>query len=272
MISNQIQEYYDSHAIFKLRDFAFGNLRIDAAIRFIDACIPDRPFELLDIGCGIGTAVHKLSKSNLNGTFCGADISAGSVEIAKRLFGNNQCSFVQISNFKDLELKLGNRLFDIITLVDVFEHIKVEDRPELFQFLLKYIKADGQIILTCPTPEHLDYLRSHNPVEIQPVDENISFQVLNDLAISLQIPLAYYSLKSIRFPGDYFHVVFSRRPVPELTNYQRPIVSLKDKLKYRVRKIFKRKRIVSKPNPCLKLIEERLGLEAVQKLITINGK
>lgn len=270
--TNLIASYYDQNILGKLRDFAFGNMRLRAAIEFVDSCLTGDSFSLLDIGCGIGSFTNELFKRNPNGNFTGIDISPESIRVANKLFRNNSTQFHLIDNLKDMSNSVGKEKFDIISLIDVFEHLDEYDRTNLADFIKEHIQNDGRIIFTCPTPQHLDFLRQNYPDEIQPIDENISMEVLMKFSNQICIPLSYYALKSIRMPGDYFHAIFSHKQSPKLN---RPVKikppTLTQKLEHRFKKIFF-KHLPPASEENLAFISKHLGTKVADEIRQINDR
>jgi hypothetical protein len=76
---------------------------------------------------------------------------------------------------------------------------------------------------------------------MQPVDEHISFNVVNKLALATVTEVQLYQVKSIWNTGDYSHVVleknddfesafFSNKPVSKLERANRILSKLKNRL------------------------------------------
>lgn len=109
---------------------------------FCDRFIVGKSGKLLDIGCGLGYFVKKVSNFSDWQVF-GYEISPAAVEFAKDKLGLNNvfCGRVEESNF----LK---EYFDIITLWDVIEHIP-NPRP-LLTYSLSILKDDGILFIHTP--------------------------------------------------------------------------------------------------------------------------
>ncbi len=100
--------------------------------------------DVLDIGCGPATNL-KISKNKIN-TYVGIEYDS---ELVKKLNNKHAGSkFFQ----KDLDVDTFdfNEKFDRILLIAVIEHIF--NQKHLLKECLKYLKPDGKIIITTPTP------------------------------------------------------------------------------------------------------------------------
>ena len=168
--SNDIPSYYDAHVQGKLRGFVEGNARVEWAWSTIDQSIVEPPAHVLEIGCGIGDLSWRMSRHWPRSRVVGLDVSQRSLELARALFADTRVEFCEGPLVKG---RLTGH-FDLIVLVDVYEHIAVSDRPALHDAIKTLRSQNGRIVLAFPTPRHLAWLRRHKPEEIQPVDEDIT--------------------------------------------------------------------------------------------------
>jgi ubiquinone/menaquinone biosynthesis C-methylase UbiE len=76
---------------------------------------------ILEIGCGIGTIVHELSKKGHN--IIGIDISSEAIEYGKKKYGDIHLE-VQAAEILPYE----NESFDVVLSFDLFEHIAEIDK------------------------------------------------------------------------------------------------------------------------------------------------
>jgi len=109
---------------------------------FCDKFIVGEKGRLLDVGCGLGYFIKKVSAFP-NWQVFGYEISPAAAEFAKNKLELNNifCGLVEESDF----LK---EYFDIITLWDVIEHIP-EPRPLLI-YLLSILKDNGILFIHTP--------------------------------------------------------------------------------------------------------------------------
>jgi SAM-dependent methyltransferase len=203
-----VQAYYDERVDGKIRDFTQANPRIEAAIQLVAEWAPPEPKRILEIGCGIGATCWRMAGAWPEAEVIGADVSPISIEVAKTCFRRPNLSYraglVQEGVF------VGS--FDLVLLMDTYEHIARSDRPSLHRTIKSFLSNDARLIMTVPTPAVLSYLREESPSEIQPVDEDVTPQDIVELARDTETRLLYYREVGIWHYGDYAHVVIGRYP------------------------------------------------------------
>lgn len=201
--TSSVKEYYDAHTIEKLRGFVEGNPRVELAWETIVGWAPNRPKRILEIGCGVGDICWRMRRRWTEAEVVGVDISARSIDTARRLFADEGLSFVEG------ELKPGTVQgpFDLIVLMDVYEHIARTERPALHAVLRELRSPGGRIVLAFPTPRHLAHLREHQPEHIQPIDEDVDVESLQVLARDTASELLMYREVGVWHEGDYAHAV-----------------------------------------------------------------
>lgn len=203
----EVQSFYDTQVKRKLRDFVEGNDRVERAWQTIDRWAPTNPQRILEVGCGIGHICWRMSRRWPNAHIVGWDISPQSISIATKLFGSSRLSFFQGAI---LHNQLENK-FDLIVLMDVYEHIPSWERPKVHEILKERRSDEGRIVLSFPTPRHLTWLREHSPNEIQPVDEDISPSTIVSLANDAECEILLYQEVGVWHEGDYAHAVLGKR-------------------------------------------------------------
>lgn len=205
--AEEIKSYYDEHLSGKLEGFVEGNPRVERAWATVERWAPRQPAAVLEIGCGIGDICGRMTERWPAARVAGLDISAASLEAARRLFGSSRLTF------HEGPLTRG-RLegpFDLVLLMDVYEHIAVGDRGALHDTIAGLLGPGGRIILSVPTPRHLAWLRQDHPAEIQPVDENIRIETLSALARATETEILLYEEVDVWYYGDYAHAVLGRK-------------------------------------------------------------
>jgi cyclopropane fatty-acyl-phospholipid synthase-like methyltransferase len=202
-----VVSYYDEHVQHKLNDYIKVNPRIEFACKTIISNTPKTPQHILEVGCGMGNISSRMHKHWPNAYITGIDISTSSIQLAQKLFADEKLQFKETiltpDTFKD-------ERFDLIIFMDVYEHIAVNDRPDVHAALLKLLKNKGRIILTVPTPHNLKWSLVNKPETMQPVDEHISFEVIGKLAADTHTEVMLYELKNVWNVGDYAHIVLEK--------------------------------------------------------------
>lgn len=201
-----VKTYYDDRIEGKLRDFTDFNPRIEAAVRTLADWAPQKPKRVLEIGCGIGATSWRMAKAWPQAEVIGADVSPRSIEVARTCFKLPNLSYFE--GFIEPGVIAGK--FDLIVLMDVYEHIAVQDRPVLHQTIRELLSDDSRVFVSVPTPSHLEFLRKHHPLEIQPVDEDVGPLEAHAIAQDTQSELLSYRQVGIWRYGDYAHFVFGR--------------------------------------------------------------
>jgi 2-polyprenyl-3-methyl-5-hydroxy-6-metoxy-1,4-benzoquinol methylase len=232
----EVINYYNEHVQHKLNDYINVNPRIEAAWTALLAFAPESPLNILEVGCGIGGIAYRLSRRWTSATVRGIDISTQSIQIAEKLFSGSR------TQFKSGVLKPDtyNEQFDLIVLMDVYEHISVEDRAEVHAALKKLLRNKGRIFVSIPTPHYLKWLKKNKPENIQPVDEHITMAVIEKLAADTATEVIMYQRKDIWSRGDYAHFVLERNDDFEASFFASKPVSTIERFKRGLNKVIYR--------------------------------
>lgn len=259
------QEYYDKHTHRKIRDFIKGNARVSSAWSTLERFAPSSPREILEIGCGIGSVCWKMSQKWPEAVVTGIDISSKSINAARQLFAAQNVRFY--ANAPEFGRHLGN--FDLIVLMDVYEHISIQDRPSLHCTLRESISDLGRIFLSIPTPAHLHWLKTHKPDQIQPIDEDINIETILTLANETETVVICYKEVNVWKERDYAHIVLG--PQNEVAFAKSPRVASK-KGRNIVRSLIRRM-FPKKQTPLLSesgrraYVRERLGEDVLKEAL-----
>jgi len=206
----EVKAYYDEQSLRKIKDYVVGNARADAATAALMRWMPAEPARVFEVGCGVGYTSFHIASIFDNCQVTGFDISEKSIEIAQKLFVHPHTEYIQADQLRDINLLGAKPAFDMIFLIDVLEHIPLNERTGLYNFIKENLSPNGRVFLACPTPAFLAWLKVHDPANIQPVDEDITPAVLQLMAEETKTSLVYYEEKNIWRRGDYFHAVLSR--------------------------------------------------------------
>lgn len=206
-LPNEIRDYYDSQVQGKLRGFVEGNARVECAWSTIEKWAGDEPNRILEVGCGIGDISWRMSRRWTRSQVVGLDVSHRSLQLAEALFGGSRLSFCEGPLVKG---RLSGP-FDLIVLMDVYEHICVENRRELHEAIKDLKSENGRIVLAFPTPRHLAWLKIHQPDRIQPVDEDITIETMSQMAHETGTDVLCYKEVGVWHEGDYAHAVLGQR-------------------------------------------------------------
>jgi SAM-dependent methyltransferase len=205
----EIRAFYDEHIVNKVADFVDGNPRVDAAWRTIQEWAPAAPRHVLDIGCGFGQMSWQMATRWPSARVTGADISPRSIALAAKVFARPNLSYTAAT----LDALSVDTSYDLITLIDVYEHIADDERAAFNSQLARLLAPDGVVILTFPTPAYQRLLRDQHPEQLQPIDEDIDVRKLDALAAATGTRLVMYREHGIWLAGDYAHAVLTRSAV-----------------------------------------------------------
>lgn len=233
----EIQKFYDIETKGKIRDFVEGNPRVESAFNTILKW-GGSPNNILEIGCGIGYNAFYMKEVWSDAKIIGFDISPKSIEMANALFSNNQITYMQ-GLFT--QTAFGKK-FDLIILMDVYEHIADKERLDFDNKLNELLAENGRIILTFPTPKLQSFGWKENPSAMQPVDEDITLEKIQKLASITSTDILLYKKVNIWHNGDYAHAVLGKGDAWEkienpILHFNRPprdkrIDILKSKMNY----------------------------------------
>ena len=275
--TDEIKNFYDDAIYRKLHGFIYKNNRVEYAWATLLNILKDvEPKHILEIGCGMGEISYRLAEKLPETKVTGFDISEASIFLAGKLFIKQNLNYLRADNIVSAQIAEDTK-FDIVFLMDVYEHIPLNSRNELHSFIKEHIAQNGVLFLSCPTPQHLDYLRKNIPSEIQPVDENISLTELMELSRDSELRLINYKEVSVWSAADYFHVIFSNRlkmqPFSDYVIYDKKEfvgIGLKKEIRKKITKAFKRINKVEAPENDLaqkkELIKKMLGKEVLDKI------
>ncbi len=98
----------------------------------------------LDIGCGPGTFIGTLAPDR-NST--GVDIASDQVVYAQRTHGTPEHRFRHI---QPGQLPFGENSFDVVTLVELIEHLSEDDNIDLLRSAHAALRPGGRIVVSTP--------------------------------------------------------------------------------------------------------------------------
>lgn len=203
-----VEKYYDERVDGKLDDFTHCNPRIEAAIETLAEWAPASPRRVLEIGCGIGATAWRMARAWPRAEVIGSDISPLSIDVARACF-----RLPNLSYHAGLveEAAFGGR-FDLIVLMDVYEHVAQRERTRLHAAIRSLLADEARIVFSIPTPLLQQTTRASRPELLQPVDEDVTMADIVRLAADTDTHVLYFRDVGIWRYGDYAHFVLGRGP------------------------------------------------------------
>lgn len=201
------EAFYDKFTKKLITDYLINNRRMIAAIKFTLDWIPSTSKNVIDIGCGIGWSTHEMSTHYPDTHFKGIDLSNNSIDVANTLFKRENNSFEKVDVTK--QDFTTNNSFDAIVMLDVLEHIPIADRYHFIESLNSILTPRGRFIVSCPTVLHQNHLKEIGE-GLQPVDEDITIDTLQQIAKQLEGDIIYFKSHSLANTNDYFHAVIEK--------------------------------------------------------------
>ncbi|QDT05886.1 bifunctional 3-demethylubiquinone-9 3-methyltransferase/ 2-octaprenyl-6-hydroxy phenol methylase [Rubripirellula lacrimiformis] len=202
----EISQFYDQFNIRLLRDFIYGNLRLNMALQFVKSAVTSDVKNVLDVGCGIGTTSLALAKSFPELKVLGVDISAQNIQAASRLSANERIEF----SVSDMTTPPRVNSFEVITMVDVYEHIPCEARSVFHATVGRSLAENGIVVLTTPSRKHQEWLAEFEPEGLQIVDEIVDRSHFEVFAKEIGASVVAHQSVNVWTPGQYCYTVLSR--------------------------------------------------------------
>lgn len=132
------------------------------------ALCDEEPYDsLLDIGCGDGRFICELSQTAPTKQLVGVDYSDRAIALASAL--NPELDYRAVDITSD---RLDGQQFDVVTLIEVIEHIPPSELPRFMEHAVSFLRPGGRLILTVP--------HRNNPVGYKHF-QHFDSQMLQDL-------------------------------------------------------------------------------------------
>ncbi len=234
MIQENISDFYD--------DFSERQLKIGANDRLlllfeklIQLGLKEHS-SLLELGCGVGLFTRLISKKIKSGNIEAVDLSPKSIEIAKRNLTKPNVIFA-VGDVVKYQPKHKN--FDFITLLDVIEHIPLDQHGDLFKNLEQLMTEKTQMLINIPNPQYISYLKIHSPETLQVIDQSVElFPLMQHLEAS-NLEIIFFKKYGIWEREDYHMMVIRKKREFSLKHLHEE-KNLFQKIKYRLSKKWKK--------------------------------
>lgn len=122
--------------------------KFESVLRTLPLSKMGRDKSILDIGCFSGSFLGMIPESNF-GFQLGVDILENQIEHAESIYGTDFRKFSFYSPSDGLPVT-QKKLFDVITLIEVVEHIPIDQLKGLLEKVEKCLAPDGVLVITTP--------------------------------------------------------------------------------------------------------------------------
>lgn len=213
MDDDNVRDYYDGFLESHMLQYRLTgrNERIERAVERI-TCVVQPGDTVLDVGCGIGIVPEQVAARLGQSIRCWAcDLSPRNIWYANRTVNSPSVTFFVadiIHGFDEIKNTVSE--VDVVTMVDVLEHIPTRYHGDLMRNIADITTTDARLVFTYPSPAYQAHLRREAPDNLQPIDEDVDIEALNRLAIDHGFTLKHYSFQDIWMRNQYVHAVFER--------------------------------------------------------------
>jgi 2-polyprenyl-3-methyl-5-hydroxy-6-metoxy-1,4-benzoquinol methylase len=207
-----VQRFYDEFLESRMvRYRTDGNLRLDLARSFVLSTVGPNDI-VADIGCGIGILAEAVARARPQSRVIGLDVSGRNIDYARNTVHRSNVTFVQADLTTELEKLRAYSPpgFDVITLIDVIEHIEEGARADFLRRSGSIARPGALLVMTYPSPEYQRYLKEHSPGELQIIDNVIDTSQLCREAADAGWDLRRFEKVDVWLKRQYVHCVFER--------------------------------------------------------------
>ncbi len=171
-----------------------------ARYQFVEKLVRDtiQPHHtVLDLGCGIGTTSVIIS------AYCqevvAVDFAPRLIELAeKRDNISYYCCDIANIHFK--------RIFDVICLFDVLEHIETTKLSIALEAITRHMTESTALLIILPYWKYLDYKKIHHADTIQIIDNSISLNNLIPFVQQHSLEIMHYEILNLFHICDYTYI------------------------------------------------------------------
>ena len=207
MKQNEISDFYDEYVQRQIKTGDNERL-ISLYKRLLNGGL-NADSRVLELGCGVGIFTKLLAKKVKNGIIEAVDLSEKSVAVAKNELKERNNIHFDVADVVKYQPK--NSDFDMITLMNVIEHIPLEHHAELFANLAKIATEKTNILINIPNPQYIGYARINHPESLQVIDQEVELFTLMQHLEKNGLELAYFEKYGIWEQDDYHFMVIRKK-------------------------------------------------------------
>ena len=212
MKQNEISDFYDEYVQRQLKIGANERL-ISLYKRLLNGGL-NADSKVLELGCGVGIFTKLLVKKVTSGIIEAVDLSEKSIAVAQQELKHKKNIHFDVDDVVKYQPK--NSDFDMITLMDVIEHIPLGHHEELFGNLAKIATNKTNILINIPNPQYIGYARINHPESLQVIDQEVELFPLMQHLEKHGLELVYFEKYGIWEEEDYHFMVIRKKRTFEL--------------------------------------------------------
>ncbi|GEM_PF-1210677 len=174
----QEEEYTLPYHWFWTPDSEAGRSYFSYLSRVVEL-IPHTAQTLLDVGCGDGRATAYLAERCPHLQIEGMDYSERALEHA-RILGKSNIIQWRLSNLYG-DTHQESEVFNVITAIEVIEHIPPEELAASLRRIREYLQEDGYLIVTTPStlmPRPKKHFQHFTPATLRQVMNDAGFKII----------------------------------------------------------------------------------------------
>lgn len=214
MKKDDIADFYDEFSKKQVKTGA--NERLISLYKRLNKLGLKPDSKILELGCGVGIFTRLLAKNIYVGLIEAVDLSEKSVAIAEKELKNKKNIHFKVADVVQYQPK--NSDFDFITLMDVIEHIPLDQHDELFGNLAQICTEKTRIVINIPNPQYIDYTRINNPESLQVIDQEVHLFPLLQNFEKHNLEIIFFEKYSIWEEEDYHFMVVRKKRKFELNH------------------------------------------------------
>lgn len=143
--------------------FAWNELYIHSAKRYLFAAERTQGRRVLDLGCGTGYGAKLLARQAAQ--VVAADVDDFPLRYGEQTYPDEKIQRVRIAPISDVQgLPFEDKSFDAVVSFEVIEHVPVEQMEAFFAEIARVLKPDGVVILSTPN-KHV-YINYPDPYHV----------------------------------------------------------------------------------------------------------
>jgi len=212
--TNEVKNYYDNFLGHLKFDHIIENPRHIRIKNDLKNIIKGN-IEVLDLGCGTGITTKYIAE--LGAKVTGIDISQKLIEFARENSNHENIKYL-VGDVTDINL--GKKVFEVICIIDVMEHIPREKIPNLIKNIKRYSHENTIVYLNIPDARLQSWTKKNKLGKLQIIDEGYPISNILEWFKSINFEIINIKVYGIDFPLQYISYIFVRKDII-LHNYNK---------------------------------------------------